>query len=118
DDIAHADRTIELAGIGRGADQNHFHAVDILAGLLGFGALFRVFLFQALAVGFEDLAVGFVGAQRLLLRKQEVTGVAVPHGDDVTDRAQLLDAFEQDDFHGCALLTSRDRAAGPAYGRA
>ena len=69
-------------------------------------------------VGFENLAVGFVGAERLVARQQEVAGETVLHGNNVTDLAQLLDAFEQDNLHVFALLTSRGRAAGPGGGRA
>ena len=56
------------------------------------------------AVGFEQLAVGFVGAQRLLVGQQEIARKAVLDGDDVADGAELLDAFEQDDFHGSRSL--------------
>ena len=70
------------------------------------------------AVGFEDLAVGFVGAQRLLVRQQEVAGVAVLDVHDIADPAQLLDAFEEDDFHFVSPLTSRGTAAGRSGGRA
>src|SRR3546814_13144782 len=40
-----------------------------------------------------------VGAQRLAARQEEVAGKAVLHGDHVTDEAQLLDPFKQDDLH-------------------
>jgi hypothetical protein len=63
-----------------------------------------VFGFDAGAVGFEDLAVGFVGAQRLLVGQQEVTGVTVLDVHDVADGAQLLDAFEENDLHGSSPL--------------
>ena len=68
-DVAHVDRTVQLAGIRRGADQDDFCTGDLLARLFGFAATFRVFLFEALAVRFEDLLVCRVGAQRLLLRQ-------------------------------------------------
>ncbi len=98
-DVAHVDRTIKLAGVRRGTDQDDFFALDLLAGLFGFAATFRVFLFQAVAVRFEDLLVGFVGAQCLLLREQEVAGIAVLYGDDVTDRAELFDPLKENDIH-------------------
>ena len=50
-------------------------------------------------VGLEHLFVGGVRAKGLLVGKQEVAGKAVLHGDNVTDLAELFDAFEQDDFH-------------------
>ncbi|KAG5729474.1 hypothetical protein E4T56_gene20938, partial [Termitomyces sp. T112] len=70
----------------------------------GTGRGFFSSLFDVGALGFEHLAVGFVGAQRLLVGQQEVTGVTVLHGDDVTDVAQLLDTFEENDLHGFSPL--------------
>src|SRR5690606_14702237 len=98
-DVANVDRAVKLAGVRRGTNEHELGAVDIGAGLGGFVASRGVLGFEPLAIGFEDLAVGFVGAQRLLVRQQEVAGVAVLDGDHVADRAELLDAFEQDDFH-------------------
>ncbi len=98
-DVADADRTVELARVRRGADQDDLGSVDAGTGLGGFVAARGVLGLETLAVGFEHLAVGFVGAQRLLVRQQEVARVAVLDGDHVADRAELLDAFEQDDFH-------------------
>ena len=51
------------------------------------------------AVGFEQLAVGFVGAQRLLARQQVIAGEAVLDLHHVADGAELLDALKQNDFH-------------------
>ena len=49
--------------------------------------------------------LGRIGAQRLLAGEQEITREAVLHGDDVTDLAQLFNAFEQDHVHaGSSLL--------------
>ena len=70
------------------------------------------------AIGFEHLAVGFVGAERLLVGQQIVAGEAVLDLDHVADGAELLDALEQDDFHVLALLISRRREAGRGGGRA
>src|SRR3546814_6424884 len=60
----------------------------------------------ALVTGVQTCALAiFVGAKRLLIGKQEVAGIAGFHGDDVADTAQLLDTFEQNDFHDfCSLL--------------
>ena len=87
-----------MAG-ARGADQHDLGSVKLGAFLFGFAAAFGVFLFEAFAVGFEHLAVRIVGAQRLLLRQQEVARVAVLDGDDIADPAELLDTFEEDDLH-------------------
>ena len=62
-------------------------------------ALNDVVGFDLRPVGFEQLAVGFVRAQRLVVGQQEVTGKAILDGDDIADAAEFLDAFEQDDFH-------------------
>ncbi len=51
------------------------------------------------ALALEHLAVVFGGAQRFLLRQQEVAGVAVLDGDDVAHLAELADALKQDDLH-------------------
>jgi hypothetical protein len=117
-DVANADRAVKLARVRRSANEDEFGAVNAGAGLLGLAAPRRVVGLEPFAVGLEHLAVGFVGAQRLLVRQQEVARVAVLDADDVADRTELLDAFEQDDFHDERSLTSRCRAAGPGGGRA
>jgi len=117
-DVTDADRAVKLAGIRRSADQHHFGASDLFALLLGHNALLGVFGFETFAIGFEHLLVRFIGAQRLLLREQEVAGVAVLDGYDVADRAQLLDTFEEDDIHVSSPLTSRCRAASRCGERA
>src|SRR3546814_11781489 len=75
--------------------------------LFPYTTLFRSL--QTRTIGFEDLAVGLVGAQRLLARQQEVAGEAVLHLHHIADAAELLDSFEQNHVHVLALLTSRDR---------
>src|SRR3546814_15495234 len=79
DDVAYRDRAVELAGVRRLADQRQRGAVEALGLLLGIGAAGSVLGLQTLTIGFEDLAVGLVGAQRLLARQQEVSGEAVLH---------------------------------------
>jgi hypothetical protein len=54
------------------ADQHDFLAFDRAGFAQSFFTASRVFSFDASAVGFEDLAVGFVGAQGLLVGKKEV----------------------------------------------
>src|SRR3546814_1150862 len=77
DDVAYRDRAVELAGVRRLADQRQRGAVEALGLLLGIGAAGSVLGLQTLTIGFEDLAVGLVGAQPLLARQQEVAGEAV-----------------------------------------
>src|SRR3546814_4217337 len=50
----------------------------------------------------ENLLVGVVRAQGLAVGQKEVAGIAVLDGDDVADRAQLFDAFEQNYMHQTA----------------
>ncbi len=94
------------------ADQDDLLALDIGRQLFGFAALVGIVRFDLCAVGLEDLLVGLVGAQRLLVGQQEVAGVTVLDGNDIADAAELFDAFEQNDIHGQMLLTSRRREAG------
>ena len=97
DDVADRDRAVQLASARCLTDQNDLRAVDLLGFLFGFATLLSVFLFEPLTIGFEDLLVGFVGAQRLAVGEQEVARVTVLDGNDVADGAQLLDTFEEDD---------------------
>jgi hypothetical protein len=55
---------------------------------------------------FELLLVGFVGAQRLAERQQEVAGKAVLDLDGVAHLAEAGNAFEENDFH---LLSFQNR---------
>ena len=55
--------------------------------------------------GLRTSAVVLGGAQRLLLRQQEVAGVAVLDVDDVAHLAEAADALEENDLHGvCSLI--------------
>ncbi len=77
----------------------------LLGFLLGVAAARSVVGFDARAVGLEDLAVGVVGAQRLLVGEQEVAGEPVLDLHHVADGAELLDALKQNDVHVRSLLT-------------
>ncbi len=56
------------------------------------------------------LLVGLGGAERLVLRQEEVAGVAVLDGDFVADVTVLADALEQNDFHfGSFAVPARGR---------
>src|SRR3546814_21166534 len=104
--------TTLFLSVRRLTDQDDLLAVDVLGTDFGFAAAFRVVGFDLRAVGFEQLAVGVVRAQRLVVGQQVIAGKAVLDVDDIADAAEFLDAFEQDDFHRSALLTSRCRGAG------
>ena len=55
------------------------------------------------ATAFEYLAVRVGGAERFLLREQEVAGETVAHLHFIANGAEILDAFEQDDLHVTSL---------------
>src|SRR3546814_14891464 len=103
--------TTLFLSVRRLTDQDDLLAVDVLGTDFGFAAAFRVVGFDLRAVGFEQLAVGVVRAQRLVVGQQEIAGKAVLDVEDIADAAAFLDAFEQHDFHRSALLTSRCRWA-------
>ena len=86
-DVARADRAVELAGFARLADDDDGLAVEARGDAGGRFAALGVALFDRGALDLELLAVGFGGAQRLVLRQQEVAGVAVLDGDFVADVA-------------------------------
>ena len=105
-DVARADRTVELAGFTGLADDHDGLAVEARGDAGGRFAALGIALFDRGALVFEPLAVGFGGAQRLLLRQEEVAGEAVLDGDFVADVADPADALEQNDFHldvSCAV---------------
>src|SRR3546814_8351395 len=87
-------------------------AVDVLGAAFGSGAAFGVVGLDLRAIALENLAIGVVRAQRLVVRQQEIAGKTGLDIDDVADTAQFLDPLEPDDFHLTVLLTSRCRGAG------
>ena len=96
------DRAVELAAVAGLAQQDEGLAVQLLGDLLGFLLAFQIARFQLRLLGLEIFAVGLGGAQRLLLRQQEVAGEAVLDAHFVAHLAELLDAFEQDHLHGAS----------------
>jgi hypothetical protein len=58
-----------------------------------------VIAFNFRAVRFENLAVGGVRTERFFVWQQEVTGIAVLHGDNVTNCTKLFNALEKYDIH-------------------
>ncbi len=99
DQVAHRDRAVELAGVRRLSDQRQRDAVDRLRILLGLAAARGVVRHDPLAIGFEYLAIGFVGTKRFLVGKEKVAGEPVLHLHHIADAAELLDAFQQDHIH-------------------
>ena len=72
---------------------------SVSAIFLGFRLALEVARLELRALAFELLLVGFVGAQRLALRQQEVAGEAVLDLDGVAHLAEAGNAFEKNDFH-------------------
>ena len=111
DDIADIDRAIQLTSVRRSTDENDFSAINLSSSGFCNRAAFSIFCFQTFAIGFEDLFIGFVCSQGLLLWKQEVAGIAVFYSDNIADGAKLFDPFKEDNIHLFSPLTSRDTAA-------
>ena len=102
-DVAGGDRAVEGAAVGGGANHHEGLAVELLRDLLGLAAGLEVAHLELGAVGLEALEVALGGAQRLALGQEEVAGVAVLDGDDLAHLAELGDALEEYDLHGCLL---------------
>src|SRR3546814_9338046 len=68
--------TTLFLSVRRLTDQDDLLAVDVLGTDFGFAAAFRVVGFDLRAVGFEQLAVGVVRAQRLVVGQQVIAGKA------------------------------------------
>ena len=116
--VAEVAEAVKSADVRSLTDERHARAVDTLRidhrGLATLG----VVGFDLGAVGLEHLLVGGVRTEGLLAGKKEIAGIAVLHGDDITDRAELFHAFEQDHVHLTVLLISRCREAARYDGRA
>jgi hypothetical protein len=104
DDVARGHRAVKLPGVRRLANQLYGFSIDALGRLFRISAALGVFRLDARPIGFEQLAIGIVGAKRLLIGQQIVAGKAVLELDHVADAAELFDAFEQDDVHVPASL--------------
>ena len=94
------DRAVELAAFRRLAQHREVLAVELLADLLGFAALFEIARLEVDLHRFEARAVVLGGAQRLALRQQKVARKAVFDAHDVAHLAEPADTFKQNDFHG------------------
>src|SRR5690606_39747246 len=97
------DRAVELAGFAGRAHSDKALAVERLGDLGGFLPALEVACLELGALALELLLVGFVGAQRLALRQQEVARVAVPDFYRLAHLAEAGNAFEKNDFHGSVL---------------
>src|SRR5690606_12858755 len=101
--VAGRNRAVELAGLSCRAHHHEALSVEQFGDLLSFALALEVACLELRALGFELLLVCFVGAQRLALRQQEVTGKAVLDPDDVAHLAKAGNAFEKNDFHRFVL---------------
>src|SRR5216683_2898342 len=98
-DVARGHRTVELQGLGRLADEDDLEVAHLGADALGFLATLEVLSLQRLTLRFEVGDVVLGGAQRLLLRQQEVAGVTGLHLHHVAQLTELGHALQQDDVH-------------------
>ena len=99
DDVAHRNRTEQLAGFGSLTQHDDVAAVDLLRDLGCFALRLEV---AGLEVGLHALELGAIvrgGAQRLAALEQKIAGKAVLDADDFAHLAELGDAFQQNDFH-------------------
>ena len=78
-DVARGDRAVELQGLGGLADQRDLEVGHLGGHRLGVLAALEVLRLQRLTLRFEVGDVVLGGAQRLLLRQQEVAGEAGLH---------------------------------------
>src|SRR5690606_9654189 len=96
-------------------DHRHHRTVEARSNACGRLTALLVPLLDLGALLLEAGAIGRGGAQRLLLRQQEVAGVPVLDADFVADMADAADALEQNDFHlflsGAVLPGLRARVA-------
>jgi hypothetical protein len=92
--------TVQLTAVRRLTDEDDLHTVDRLGRGFGVPTASGVVGLDLGTIGFEHGLVGIVRAERLLVGQEVVTGITVLDGHDITDATQLLDALEQNDFHG------------------
>ena len=112
-DVAGIDGAVELsglAGLPHQHDRGAFHLAGDRFGLL---LAHQIAGFQLGPARFKQRHVAFVGTQRLALRQQEVARVAGLHRDDVAHLSQLLDPFQQNDFHIYSSFRSALAARSP-----
>ena len=101
-DVARGHRAVELAGVAGLPDGEEGLAVELGRHGLGFLLQLEVARLELGAVLLEARQVLLGGAQRLLLRQQEIARIAVLDVDDVAHLAEAADALEKDDLHECA----------------
>src|SRR3546814_5889594 len=94
DAVTHRHRTVKLAGVRRLTDQDDLLAVDVLGAAFGSGAAFGVVGLDLRAIALENLAIGVVRAQRLVVRQQEIAGRSEEH----TSELQSLMRISYDVF--------------------
>jgi hypothetical protein len=97
--VARGDGAVELTGIAGRADGDEGLAVELRGNGLGFLLQLEVVRLELGALALEVSAVLRRGAQRLLLRQQDVARVSVLDVDDVAHLAEAADALQENDFH-------------------
>ena len=105
--VARCDGTEQLAHFRGGTDHAHRQLVHLAGFGLGFAAAAEIVRLALCLFGFKTLKIGLVGAKGLALRQQEVAGIARLYLHHIAHLAELLDTFEQNDFHCFCLLASR-----------
>src|SRR5262245_43818257 len=109
DDVARRHRAVELTGVAGLTNGSEALALELGGHCLRLLLQFEVARFQLGAVRFEALEVLLCGAQRLLLRQQEVAGIAVLDVDDIAHLPEAADALQKYDLHGGAPFSYRGR---------
>ncbi len=115
--VAGADRAVERAAVGGGADHDELLALQALGHRRGLAPGLEVLRLELLLLALEAGLVLLRGPERLALRQEVVARIAVLDVHDLAHLAELGDALQQDHLHGC-LLTSRRRAGGRGSARA
>jgi hypothetical protein len=107
--VACRHRTIQAARLARLTDDDDGKAAHAFGHPFGFLAALDVLRFELGALLLKAGAVVLVGAKRLLLRQEEVSGVARLHLHHISHLSQLVDALEQDQFNSGHATGSSER---------
>src|SRR5579883_128333 len=111
--VARRNGAVELSALAGLADDHHREPLELRCHLLGLALAREVLRLELSALGLEIGEIVLGRAQRLLLRQEEVAGVAGSHIDHLAHLAELLDPLQQNDLHhGRASLSAWRRAAG------
>ena len=94
------DRAEEAALLAHAGGDVHLERLEARRQLLGLRQAAHVFLLPLALQLLQALHLPGVGLDDHAAGQQEVTGVPGRDFFDVADPAQVIDVFEQDDFHG------------------